>query len=85
MSKTMKDFLPFYLGFVEQYVVKELVERYGMEAFEALRRFLGSETYRMLSDPELAMWEFSHPAILAMWVCEQVTGDPRNSVYIRGE
>jgi hypothetical protein len=31
------------------------------------------------------MWEFSHPAILSMWECEQATGDPRNSVYIRGE
>ncbi len=39
----------------------------------------------MVCDQELAMWEFSHPAILSMWECEQITGDPRNSIYIRSE
>ena len=85
MDKDMQKFFPYYLGFVEQYVVGELCRRHGLEPFEALRRFLDSKTYRMVSDREMAMWEFSHPAILSMWECEQVTGDPRNSIYIRSE
>ena len=85
MPKDMEKFFPHYLGFVEHYVVGELCSRYGIEPFEALRRFLNSETYRMICDPKLAMWEFSHPAILSIWECEQITGDPRNSIYIRGE
>ncbi len=85
MDEKMKKFFPYYLGFVEKYVVGALCVRYGLEPFDALKRFLESETYRMVSDPELAMWEFSHPAILEMWECEQITGDPRNSVYIREE
>jgi hypothetical protein len=39
----------------------------------------------MLSDPSLEMWDFGYPAIFDMWETEQITGDPRNSVYIRGE
>ena len=66
-------------------VVQRIIDKYDMTPMEAVRTFLTSETHRMLEDAELAMWEFSHPAILSMWECEQATGDPRNSVYIRGE
>ena len=43
------------------------------------------QTLHMLEDPEYAMWEFSERAIFDIWESEQVTGDPRNSVYIRVE
>ena len=85
MVRDLKKFFPYYLGFVEQYVVGEICRRHGLEPFDALQRFLNSETYRMVSNFELAMWEFSHPAIVSMWECEQITGDPRNSIYIRSE
>ena len=85
MNDKMDRFFPFYLTFVEKYVVGEICRRYGLEPLDALQRFLSSETYRMVSDRELAMWEFSHPAILAMWECEQVTGEPRNSIHLRSE
>ena len=49
----------------------------------ALESYLGSETYRMFNDPELEMTEFSPLGIFDMWECEQVTGDPRNSLYLR--
>ena len=85
MVRDMKKYFPFYLSFLEQYIVRELCRRFGIEPFDALQRFLNSETYRMVCNQELAMWEFPHHAILAMWECEQITGDPRNSLYIRGE
>ena len=52
---------------------------------ESMRKFLYSETYEILSDFELEMWEFSPLVILDMWENEKITGGPRNSVYIRGE
>jgi hypothetical protein len=85
MVRDLNKFYPFYLYFVEKYVTGELCCRYGLEPFEALGRFLNSETYKMLCDPELAMWEYPNYAILAIWECEQITGNPCNSVYIRGE
>ena len=48
-----------------------------------MRKFLASETYRMLRNPQLAMWDFSPVGVFDMWESEQITGDPRNSLYIR--
>ena len=56
-----------------------------MKPMEAIRYFLTSETHRMLEDAELAMWEFSERAIFDMWEAEKITGNPRNSVYLRSE
>ena len=79
----MDKFLPYWLDFVVQEAVKELGDRYGLSPFESLRRFLNSKVYQMLCNPAMAMWEFSNPAILEMWECEQITGDPRNSALLR--
>lgn len=35
----------------------------------------------MLENPELEMWEFCPDVIFEMWECEQITGNPRNSIY----
>lgn len=50
---------------------------------QALRIFLNSETYKLLSDAELEMWEFGPAAIFDMWENEKITGNPRNSLYLR--
>lgn len=64
-------------------VVKKICSKYGLPELQALRRFLMSETYKMLRNPKLEMWEFSPLGIFDMWECEQVTGEPRTSLYIR--
>lgn len=64
-------------------IVQMIADKYGLSEMDALRRFIGSETYRMLIDPELEMWDFSPCGLFDMWESEQVTGDPRNSLYIR--
>ena len=51
----------------------------------ALRLFLASETRSMLLDDDLKMWHFSPLAIFDMWENEQAMGDPRNSLYLRGD
>lgn len=75
----------YTLDFYDRMVSKYIIEKYGLTEKDALRRFVSSETYRMLADPELEMWDFSPFGIFDMWEAEQVTGDPRNSLYIRGE
>jgi len=59
------------------------VEKYGLPVMDALASYLESETYRMFNDPSLVMEEFSPLGIFDMWESERVTGDPRNSLYLR--
>ena len=69
--------------YYDREVTKLIVDKYAMSYMEALRRFLASETYAMLSGPELAMWQFAPLAIFDMWEVEQISGNPRNSLYLR--
>ena len=50
---------------------------------DALRRFWKSETYQMLTDDSLEMWDFSPMGIFDMWENEQITGTPQTSLYLR--
>ena len=49
-----------------------------MDAMEALRRYLDSESHRMFVDPELEMLDIPPIGVFDMWEVEQVTGDPGN-------
>ena len=73
------------LDYYNKKVIQRIIDKYDMEPMEATRNFLTSETHRMLEDADLAMWEFSERAIFDMWETEKITGDPRNSVYLRSE
>lgn len=75
--------MPFILSHYDTEIVKRICLKYGMEPMEALRKFLFSETYQMLVDKNLEMWYFSPIGIFDMWESEQITGDPRNSLYLR--
>lgn len=79
----MKHDMIYILSFYSEKVLQMIVNKYGIEPFAALRKWLFSETYKMLADPELEMWDFSPFGIFDMWEAEQVTGNPRNSLYIR--
>ena len=57
----------------------------GVSLMEGLRIFLKSETHKMLLDNELRMWYFSPLAVFDMWENEEATGDPGNSLYLRGD
>lgn len=79
----MKDALPYILHFYDKEVTERISLKYGYSIMDSYRKFLYSETYRMLSDPKLEMWDFSPIGIFDMWENEQITGDPRTSLYIR--
>ena len=76
---------PFIIYYYDCEVVKMIMEKYGFDYFRASRSFISSQTHEMLEDHECAMWEFGYPALFDMWEVEMITGDPRNSTYIRGE
>ncbi|MCI5830578.1 MAG: hypothetical protein UHY90_11170 [Treponema sp.] len=79
----MPEILPYILQFYDKEVAVLISRKYGYSIMDAYRKFLFSKTYKMLSNPELEMWEFSPAGIFDMWESEIVTGDPRNSAYIR--
>lgn len=75
----------FSLEYYDKKVIEHIMDKYAMSQMDASRAFLTSETHAMLENPEMAMWEFSDRAIFDMWETERITGDPRNSIYIRSE
>ena len=75
----------FSLDYYNKDVIRRIIDKYGMEQMDAARAFLTSETHRMLENADMAMWEFSARAVFDMWEAERVTGDPRNSAYLRSE
>ena len=52
---------------------------------DALRIFLASKTHEMLENVEMKLWHFSPLAAFDMWENEEATGDPGNSLYLRGD
>jgi hypothetical protein len=81
----MKSIDPRTLDFFDRYVTRLIVEKYGLDEMKAIRGFIDSETYQMLIEPELELYKMSPHVLFDMWESEQITGDPRNSLYIRGD
>lgn len=81
----MKKMNSFSLDYYNNNVIRRIVEKYNMDFMDATRAFLTSEVHIMLEDVSLGMWDFSERAIFDMWEVERVTGDPRNSIYLRSE
>ena len=75
--------LPYILQFYDKEVSLLISNKYGYPIMDAYRKFLFSKTYQMISNPELEMWEFSFVGIFDIWEVELVTGEPRNSLYLR--
>ena len=57
----------------------------GVSLMDGLRIFLKSQTHGMLLDNEMRLWYFRLLAIFDMWENEEATGDPGNSLYLRGD
>lgn len=76
---------PSILQGVDAMVAREIARSRDISDMDALRLFMSSETHRMLVDDDLKLWYFSPLAIFDMWENEVATGDPRNSLYLRGD
>lgn len=73
------------LDYYDCEVVSMIVQKYGYDYMDALRIFVSSQTHTMLEDAEYGMISYGAGALLEIWEAEKITGDPRNSIYIRGE
>ena len=56
-----------------------------MPPMDAIRSFITSETHSLLENADLGLADMPSEALFDMWEAEKVTGDPRNSIYARGE
>ena len=81
----MKRLEPEILDYYNGEVVSMIVEKYGYNAMDALRAFVSSKTLEMLENVDYGLTSFGAGGVFDIWEAERVTGDPRNSVYIRGE
>lgn len=81
----MKRLEPEIIDYYNNEVIMMIVEKYGLSQMAALKAFVSLKTHEMLENIECGMTDFGAKAIFEIWECEKVTGDPRNSVYIREE
>ena len=64
----------------------ELIDKNrGISEMDALRIFLFSKTHEMLENDSMKLWYFSPLAVFDMWENEEATGEPGNSLYLRGD
>ena len=59
-------------------IAELIAKNRGISIMDALRIFLASKTHEMLEN-------FSPLAVFDMWENEEATGDPGNSLYLRGD
>ena len=81
----MKRLDPDIVDFYNTEVVQMIVDKYGYSPMDALRLFVCSKTHEMLENADCGFTAFGAGAVLEIWEAEKITGDPRNSVCIRGE
>lgn len=81
MTKTNYYITDYY----SRRVIEHIIDKYAMNPMDAVRSFLTSETHAILEDADNGMWSFPDRAIFDMWEVEKISGDPRQSKYIRGE
>lgn len=79
----MKRIFPEILDYYNNEVVGMISSKYGYSQMEAFRLFVTSKTHEKLEDEDCGMTAFGAGGIFDIWEAEKVTGDPRNSVYIR--
>mgnify|MGYP003291514664 FL=1 len=71
------------LDYYDEAVVRLIIDKYGYNEREALELFLNSQTYGMMVDKRMQMWQFGPEGIFNIWESEKITGSPRKSAYLR--
>ena len=81
MSRVSADMLYFF----GSWLVPKISEEYKVSEETAVKNFIKSETYKMLSDESLKLFRESPLVIFDMYKKEIETGNPRESSYIKGD
>jgi hypothetical protein len=72
-----------YLFFFDHWLIPMIVETYNVDEEQALRLFLSSQTYQLLSNEETKLFRESPYVIFDLYRTECETGNPRNSLYLK--
>ena len=72
------------IDYQDRQVIRRIIEKYDTKPMDAIRAFITSETHDLLENADLGLADLPSDALFDMWEVETVTGDPRNSIYIRG-
>lgn len=81
----MKKNVYFATDYYDRQVIQAIIDKYALEPMDATRRFLTSKTHAMLENMDYGLLAYPARAVFDMWEAEQVTGNPADSVYVRGE
>ncbi|MBP5452392.1 MAG: hypothetical protein J6Y16_09180 [Treponema sp.] len=81
----MKKTVYFATDYYDRQVIESIIEKYNLNPLEAAKSFIMSKTHAMLEDEEYGLLSMPTYEVFDMWEEERITGDPRNSVYVRGE
>lgn len=81
----MKKTVYFATDYYDRQVIESIIEKYNLNSLEAAKSFIMSKTHAMLEDEEYGLLSILTYEVFDMWEAERITGDPRNSVYVRGE
>lgn len=81
----MNRMIPEVMNYYDQAVSAMISEKYGLAPMDTLRAFMSSQTHALLQDKENGLGSFGAEGIFDIWESERVVGDPRSSIYIRGE
>ncbi len=71
------------IDYYDSEVIRMISEKYGYSPMESLRLFVSSKTHRLLEDADFGFTEFGAGAVFDIWEAERITGNLRNSIYIR--
>ena len=82
LDRRLQEHMRYYY---DAQVAELIAKKQNLSNFQGMQVFFDSETYKMLCDESLRMWEFSPLALFDMWENEVITGDPRNSFYLRDD
>ena len=81
----MKKTVYFATDYYDRQVIESIIKKYNLNPLDAAKSFIMSKTHAMLEDEEYGLVSMPAYAVFDMWEAERITGDPRNSVYVRGE
>ena len=80
MTRLSSESLCYY----DHSVTDLIIEKYGYSRLDALRKFVESDTHKLLEDVDNGLNSIGENGIFDIWENEMVTGNPHNSIYIRG-
>lgn len=81
----MKKTVYFAIDYYDRKVIESIIEKYNLKPMDAAKSFIMSKTHAMLENEEYGLLSMPAYAVFDMWEAERITGDPRNSVYVRSE